>query len=63
MLLSEDDKVKAYERPKEDIKKFSFSDLNTIKISEKNTSDLKKLIERQWFKYGEFYQFVLLICG
>ena len=58
LLLSEDDKVKAYERPKEDIKKFSFSDLNTIKVSEKNTSDLKKLIERQWFRYGEFYQFV-----
>ena len=58
LLLSEDDNVKIYERPKGDIKRHSFSDLKTIKVSEKNTLDLKKLIERQWFRGDSYFQFV-----
>ena len=58
MLLSEDNEVKSFERPKEKIKQYRFSDLKIVKVSEKNTKGLKKIMERQWHRSDNFYQFV-----
>ena len=49
LLLKKDGSVESYERTSGEITKNNFANVKLMKISEKDTTSLRKVIENQWF--------------
>jgi len=58
LLLNKDGKVSSYQRSPGKITANRFTDVKKVNVSEKDTTQLTKLLDNQWHKGSETFQFV-----